>query len=141
MSRHPGARPPGRPSRGNRYTFHLRLSLDQWERYFIESRARGLALSDYVCAVLAEAHGLEVPNYIQPKVPDLAVVRMLDQPALDVEARRQPDRICLRIPVEHRLAYLAQAGDTSLTEYVRDCLARIHDLEHTPTEEADRLIA
>lgn len=145
MPRQPGARPPGRPSRGERYTFHVRLPLEHLERYLDEAASRSMALSDYVCGRLAEAHGLEVPGYIQPKVPDLAVVPVADHPRL-LETTTWGKRVCVRVPVAHRAVYAerAAADSATLSDYTRDCLARLHHLAAVPVhpaQEADLLSA
>lgn len=74
MARNPGGRP-GRPSRGPRHTFHVLLPKEHHLLYVAESERRGMgALSDYICARLADLHGLEVPGYIQATLPALAVL-------------------------------------------------------------------
>lgn len=110
--------------------------------YSDEKAKRGLALSDYLCARLAEHHGLTIPDYIQPTVPDLAVVA---PPSL-VDTTTWGKRVCIRVPAEHRAVYdeRAKAAESSLSEYVRDALAAAHHLGPVPAhrvEEPDLLSA
>lgn len=138
MARNPGGRP-GRPSRGPRHTFHVLLPKEHHLLYVAESERRGMgALSDYICARLADLHGLEVPGYIQATLPALAVLPGWEQPEL-VNSVTFGKKVCVRVPVEHHLLYeqRAHAEGLSLSEYARDCLAQIHGLGSGPVHRAE----
>lgn len=66
----PERRKPGPKPRGDRGTVASRVPVDQ--KAFYEERAAeaGLPLSDYVAVLLAQAHGLPVPDYIVRAAPD-----------------------------------------------------------------------
>lgn len=55
---------PGQPSKGDRAAHTVRTPRDHMNRYKAEAAARGLSVGDYLAVVLAEAHGLDAPAYL-----------------------------------------------------------------------------
>jgi hypothetical protein len=59
---------PGTPSKGPRKPSMVRAPDQHHARYLQESQRLGLPLGDYLVLVLAQAHGLQVPDYIERKL-------------------------------------------------------------------------
>jgi len=56
---------PGTRPKGDRRAITVRVPVDQWEEFDAARRIAGYSsLSDYVAALLAEQHGLPVPDYV-----------------------------------------------------------------------------
>jgi len=57
-------RKPGTRPKGDRRAITVRVPADQWEVFDQARKRAGYdSLSDYVTAILAEEHGLEIPDY------------------------------------------------------------------------------
>ena len=59
---------PGPDSRGPRTQFTLRLPTGHLELYTNRARSEGVSVTDYLTRHLAQAHGLELPSYLN-RVP------------------------------------------------------------------------
>ena len=60
-------RKPGTRPKGKRHAITVRVPDDQWGIYVQTATREGYdSLSDYVCALLAREHDLQVPEYATP---------------------------------------------------------------------------
>lgn len=57
----------GKPPKGPRRQHTVRMPAEHYEVYVHRAAELGLDLNDYLVASLAEAHGLQVPEYIRPR--------------------------------------------------------------------------
>lgn len=57
-------RKPGQQPKGDRAAITVRVPRDHYDVIFAAAQAAGLSLSDYVTVILAEQHGLPVPDYV-----------------------------------------------------------------------------
>lgn len=55
---------PGPDSRGPRTQFTLRLPTGHLALYDGQAKSEGISLNDYLTRHLAQAHGLELPSYL-----------------------------------------------------------------------------
>lgn len=62
------ARKPGTPSKGPRKASTVRAPDEHHDRYLAEAQRLGLPVGDYLVWVLAQAHDLPAPDYIERKL-------------------------------------------------------------------------
>lgn len=55
------------PGKGHRFPFTVRVPSEHADVYARAAARHGMKKSDYLAWVLAEAHGLEAPDWIQPE--------------------------------------------------------------------------
>lgn len=60
----------GRPSKGPRHPYKVSFPLDHAAVYQELADRAGLAVSDYVVQCMADAHGLDVPEWAQDRRSD-----------------------------------------------------------------------
>lgn len=64
-----------RRSKGDRTATTSRFPTDHFERYRAEARSQNLELSDYIALIMAKAHDLSLPAYLdEPKKPQEEVL-------------------------------------------------------------------
>ena len=57
----------GKPPKGPRRQHTVRMPAGHYEVYMRLAAESGLEINDYLVATLAEAHRLQVPEYIRPR--------------------------------------------------------------------------
>lgn len=114
-------RPVGRKPRGDRHTLMPAFPVEHHEWYRRQADARGLLFSEYLCAELARAHGLEVPDYIKD---DQLLVQVQELLPLEPPSGLTK-RGTVRVPASHFRRYkeMARQQGVSVADYVRRCLA------------------
>lgn len=127
MAQEPVPRRGGRPNRGDRKTVILKIQPEHYFHYWNRAHLKWLALSDYLCATLAEAHGLAVPGYIQPQLHTAEGSSYPPPPA----SKASYKGATIRIPVDHYTYYVRMAQDqgTTVSNYLRTKLAELHQLD------------